>query len=73
MRGHNIYFYAELTKIIPNIIKYSFLSQALYKMEALPFQKNPENLDPSFKMDLDFENSFGMENHILYQSFMRLF
>ena len=25
-----------------------------YKMEAFPFQKKPKNLDPSYKMDLDF-------------------
>ena len=30
MRGHNISFYAELTKIIPNYHKYSLLSRALY-------------------------------------------
>ena len=24
-----------------------------YKTEAFPFQNNPKNLDPSYKMDLD--------------------
>ena len=25
-----------------------------YKTEAFPFQNKPKNLDPSYKMDLDF-------------------
>ena len=31
LKGHNICFYAELTKIIPIITKYSLLSRALLR------------------------------------------
>ena len=30
-----------------------------YKMGAFPFHKNPENLDPSYMMDLDFGGGGG--------------
>ena len=42
-----------------------------YKTEVFPFQNNPKDLDPSYKMDLDFWDCFGRENPILYQNFIR--
>ena len=30
-------------------------------MEGVPFQNNPRNLDPAYKLDLDFCNVFGRE------------
>ena len=30
-----------------------------YKLEVFPFQNNPKNLDPSYKMDLEFWDCFG--------------
>ena len=38
MSGHNIFFYAELTKLFPIIIRYFFLSRALKLLE----KKRPE-------------------------------
>ena len=35
-----------------------------HKMVVFPFQNNPKNLDPSYKMDLDFWDSFRKENPI---------
>ena len=29
---------------------------------SLPFQNNPEDLDPSYKMDLDFRDCFDRKN-----------
>ena len=31
-----------------------------YKMEFFPFQNNPKNLDPSYKMNLDLWDCLGM-------------
>ena len=34
----------------------------LYKMELFPFQNNPKNPDPSYKMDLNFLGLFRKGN-----------
>ena len=36
-----------------------------YKTEALPFQNNPKNLDPSYKMDLDLWDCLGRTKFVL--------
>ena len=39
-----------------------------YKMVFFPFQNNPKNLDPSYKMDLDFLYCLGRVKSILQQN-----
>ena len=34
-------------------------------MSFFPFKENPKYLDLSFKMDVDFSNSFGGENTLI--------
>ena len=36
-----------------------------YKVELFSFQNNPENLDPSYKMDLDLWHCFGRVKLVL--------
>ena len=36
-----------------------------YKMELFSFQNNPNNLDPSYKMDLDLWDCLGRVKYIL--------
>ena len=36
-----------------------------YKTEAFPFQNNPKNLDPSYKMDLDLGDCLGRAKFVL--------
>ena len=36
-----------------------------YKMEAFPFQNKPKNLDPAYKMDLDFWDCLGRAKLVL--------
>ena len=37
------------------------------------FQKNPRDLDPSFKRDLDLEDCFGRENLVLCGNQVRVY
>ena len=43
-----------------------------YKMGVFPFQTNPKNLDPSYKMDLDIWDCFGRKDFVLKQNFVGL-
>ena len=43
-----------------------------YKMEFFSFQNNPQNLDPSYKTDLDLCDCLGREKLELKQNFIRL-
>ena len=43
-----------------------------YKTEIYSFQNSPKNLDLSFKMDLDFWDTFGRVKLVFYQNFIGL-
>ena len=42
-----------------------------YKTEFFPFRKNPKDLDPSYKMDLDLWGCFEREKNILSLNYTR--
>ena len=74
MRGHNIYFYADLTKKqdlstnritcvtapCPSNKNFNIPYFFNYKTVVFSFQNNPKDLDPSCKMDLDLWDCLGM-------------
>ena len=43
-----------------------------HKTDVFPSKTTPDNLDPSYKMDLDFWNCFDRENPILQQNYSNL-
>ena len=43
-----------------------------YKTEFFPFQNDPKNLDPSYKMDLDFWHCLARVKLVLQQDFIGL-
>ena len=53
---------AELIHLISSIIRQCFF----------PFQNDPNNLDPSYKMDLDLWDCLGRIKLILWQNLMGL-
>ena len=43
-------------------------------IQILPFLNNPKDLDPSYKMDLDFWHCFGRKNlHLISEKIQDLF
>ena len=43
-----------------------------YRTEVFPFQNNLKNLDPSYKMDLDFLNCDVREKPVSKQNFIQM-
>ena len=64
------YFMLKLVnlKMVCSSIERTQLSKSILCSSAIRsnslFQNNPENLDPSFKMDLDFLGCFGGEKFL---------
>ena len=46
-------------------LKYKFIAYFWGYKTSFPFQKNPKNLDPSYKMDQDFWESFRREKKFI--------
>ena len=58
-----MHFYGDITNY-SEPVPYFFA----YKTEFFPFQNNPKNLDPSYKMDLDHWHGLGRVKLVLQQN-----
>ena len=58
---------AEKQSIHPSIVPYlsGHVRRNMAVIQVLPFLNSPKDLDPSYKMDLDFGGCFGRKNRCL--------